>query len=59
MKEGKKMKKIVFCFALSCALSFLMSCVSEDGFYYGPYLTDRYGNPLSFSEQEDLAGNNE
>lgn len=53
------MKKIVFCFALSCALSFLVSCVSEDGFYYGPYLTDRYGNPLSFSEQEDLAGNNE
>ena len=53
------MKKIVFCFALSCALSVLVSCVSEDGFYYGPYLTDRYGNPLSFSEPEDLAGNNE
>lgn len=53
------MKKIVFCFALSCALSVLMSCVTEDGYYYGPELTDRYGNWLSFNEQEALSASNE
>lgn len=40
------MKKVLFCVALAFSVFLFASCVTEDGFYIGPSITDKYGTPI-------------